>query len=160
MEKTITGAIERRDFLRAGGASLVGLASSRYLAGLPSRAAQQERTAPENPVILRSPQIELILDRQAGLPFEFRLLTLKATMRGEEQAGKSTSHFAGWSPGPLRPRLPPRSPGSRRRLRKRTFASKQHSTANRQRRSLSATSLRIPSFSLPSKTLSSSPVTN
>lgn len=88
MGKEFAGAIERRDFLKAGGAGLVGLASSKSLFGLPSYAAQQERNAPKKPVILRSPQLELILDPQDALPFQFRLLTLKTTIRGEDQGGK------------------------------------------------------------------------
>lgn len=88
MGKRIRGAIERREFLKAGGAGLVGLASSHYLSGLPSPAAQQKLTAPTSPVILRSPQLELALDRHTALPFQFRLLTLKTTMRGEDMGGK------------------------------------------------------------------------
>jgi Endo-alpha-N-acetylgalactosaminidase len=88
MARKIRSAIERRDFLKAGGAGLAGLASSRYLPGLSIHSAQQGRNAPDNPVILRSPQLELVLDRQNALPFQFRLPALKTTMRGEDTGGK------------------------------------------------------------------------
>jgi hypothetical protein len=88
MANKITGAIERREFLKASGAGLLGLASSRYSSALPGEAAQQEGAAPQNPVILRTPQLEVVLDRQDALPFQFRLLNLKTTMRGEDAGGK------------------------------------------------------------------------
>lgn len=88
MGENIRGSLERRDFLKAGGAGLVGLASSRYLPGIPSYAVQQERTAPGNPVMLRSAQLELVLDRHDALPFQFRLLNLKTTMHGEDAGAK------------------------------------------------------------------------
>jgi hypothetical protein len=88
MGKEIVGAIERRDFLKAGGAGLLGLASTRYLSGLPNSTPYQMRETPDSPVILKSAQLELVLDRQDALPFQFRLLALKATMRGEDAGGK------------------------------------------------------------------------
>jgi Endo-alpha-N-acetylgalactosaminidase len=88
MGEETRGAIERRRFLKTSGLGLVGLASSRLVSGLSSHTARQEPAVPDNPVILRSTQLELILDRQGGLPFQFRLLTLKATMRGEDNGGK------------------------------------------------------------------------
>jgi hypothetical protein len=88
MGQRFRGDIERRDFLKSGGAGLMGLASSRYLPGFSSQALQQERTAPGNPIILKSPQLELVLDRQDALPFQFRLPTLKTNMRGEDTGSK------------------------------------------------------------------------
>ncbi len=88
MWETNKSAMERRDFLKAGGAGLIGLASSPCLFSLTNNAVQEERTTPGNPVILRSPQLELLVDREDALPFQFRLLTLKTTMRGEDLGGK------------------------------------------------------------------------
>jgi len=46
------------------------------------------RQAPADPVVLRSPQLEVILDRVDGLPYEFRLLSNQAVIHGEE-AGRA-----------------------------------------------------------------------
>lgn len=81
-------AIERRDFLKAGGAGLAALASSRYLPALPTYAVSQERVAPGNPLVLRSPQLEVVLDREDALPFQFLLLNLKTSIRGEDTGEK------------------------------------------------------------------------
>jgi hypothetical protein len=88
MGRNFRADIERRDFLRAGGAGLVGLASSRYLPSLSRHEPQQERAAPGNPVTIKSPRLEVVLNRQDALPFQFRLLNLKTTMRGEDTGGK------------------------------------------------------------------------
>lgn len=87
MGDEIKGAVERRDFLKAGGAGLVGLVSSRYLLGLPD-GAQQQRTTPAEPILLKSPQLELVLDREDALPYQYRLPILKTTMRGEDMGGR------------------------------------------------------------------------
>ncbi|MGH9402335.1 MAG: endo-alpha-N-acetylgalactosaminidase family protein [Terriglobia bacterium] len=90
--------IARRDFLKAGGAGLAGLISSPSWAGLPPSAAHAApsdasaeapaRSRPVDPVVLRSSSLEVILDRNDGLPYEYRLLPVNLRMRGEDTGGK------------------------------------------------------------------------
>src|SRR5438067_11771161 len=45
--------------------------------------AANPRHAPAHPVVLRSAQLELTLDGDAGLPYEYHLLANNAIIRGE-----------------------------------------------------------------------------
>jgi hypothetical protein len=65
----------------------VGLPSSRYLTGLSTYAAPQERTDPKNS-IMRWSQLEVTVDRQAALPLQFHVPGLEMGMRGEYMGSK------------------------------------------------------------------------
>jgi hypothetical protein len=80
--------LNRRGFLRLGGAGAVAVGTK---AVLPSQLFAQEkpvqfteRTAPVNPVRLRSSELEIVLDQNDGVPFTFHLSTNGATLRGED----------------------------------------------------------------------------
>lgn len=76
--------LPRRDFLRKGAAGLVSLATVPWWAEFPPSAPLAERAAPRNPLVLKSTEIELVLDREDGLPFEYRLTALGTKMQGED----------------------------------------------------------------------------
>jgi hypothetical protein len=80
--------IRRRDFLRMGsaGAAAAGLGTL-----WPARLAQAEpqepagmRTAPVNPIVLRSQQLEVTIDADDGLPYEYRWRAGAARIRGDD----------------------------------------------------------------------------
>jgi hypothetical protein len=75
----------RRTFLRHSATGLV-LAGSRMvlpdLASGEQQVARGDRKAPENPVMLRSSQLQVIFDAKDGVPFEYRLGD--HTLRGED----------------------------------------------------------------------------
>ncbi len=76
--------VNRRTFLRLSGTGIT-LAGTQML--LPKLIQAEEsplssRTAPDKPIILRSSQLEMILDPKDGLPYEFRLG--QARLRGED----------------------------------------------------------------------------
>ena len=84
--------IRRRDFLRLGGA---GAAAAGLYAALPARmvSAQAEkateepagaRSAPAHPLVLRSSQLEVTLDGDDGLPYEYLWRASGARLRGED----------------------------------------------------------------------------
>lgn len=50
----------------------------------PGSAAAEPRKQPLHPVVLRSPALEVILDRADGLPYEYRLLPDGVRFRGED----------------------------------------------------------------------------
>src|SRR5512133_481447 len=65
------------------------------------------RAAPRKPVVLRSSDLEVVLDSSDGLPYEYRLLGTRARMLGETQNSPITATIcsrATWtfSPVPLR----------------------------------------------------------
>ena len=71
-------ALNRRAFLRLGAAGLA-------VAGLPSRAFAEEGTrgAPKRPLTVRSTSVELVLDAEDGVPFEYRLRKTGVRFAGE-----------------------------------------------------------------------------
>ncbi|HWC16957.1 MAG TPA: endo-alpha-N-acetylgalactosaminidase family protein [Terriglobales bacterium] len=82
-----TGQLNRRTFLKFSGAAAAGLAGSR----LPhsSGAAGQEasltsRRIPSNPIVIKSADLEVVFDRQDGLPYEYRVVHGNRRMRGED----------------------------------------------------------------------------
>ena len=88
--------MRRRDFLRLGGAGVAAAGLQSLCAGalLPAQAPEQPmgtRTAPAHPVALRSPQLEVILDGDDGLPFEYRWRAGGARLRGEDFGQKMTA---------------------------------------------------------------------
>jgi Endo-alpha-N-acetylgalactosaminidase len=76
--------IGRRRFLKAGGAGLAAFASAPFWAQSAEGRAGTLRSRPVNPVVLKSSEMEMFLDRQDGLPYEYRLTTLGTRMGGEE----------------------------------------------------------------------------
>lgn len=90
--------MRRRDFLRLSGtgAALAGLHSLRAAALLPAQTPEAPlgiRTAPAHPVILRSAQLEVILDGDDALPYEYRWLPTGARLRGEDSGQKMTANL-------------------------------------------------------------------
>lgn len=83
--------IDRRKFLKLGSAGLAALTSSPRWAGALDLGVGPERSKPVNPVIIKSSQIEVVLDRNDALPFEYRLLALQTRMRGEDHGGQMTA---------------------------------------------------------------------
>lgn len=67
-----------------GGAGLASLASRRLWAAWPDGSGVLERQAPAHPVTLRSSRLEVILDRTDGVPFEYRMLSGNARLRGDD----------------------------------------------------------------------------
>lgn len=85
----------RRHFLKWSTASLAA-ATSPAVFSLNSTAqeisgpASDVRTAPADPVMLRSAEMEVAIDPQNGLPWEYRLLSNNARLRGEDSADQPT----------------------------------------------------------------------
>src|ERR1700735_292817 len=80
--------LDRRSFLRLSGAG-AAVAGTRTI--FPSLLFAEERpvqltdrTVPANPVRLRSSEMEVVLDRNDGVPFAFHVLANGATLRGED----------------------------------------------------------------------------
>src|ERR1700727_646062 len=83
-------ALNRRGFLKLGAAGLA-------IAGLLSRAVAEEagtRSAPAHPLTLRSASVELVLDAEDGVPFEYRLRKSGVRFAGEGlgEALRATVH--------------------------------------------------------------------
>ncbi|HEV2133239.1 MAG TPA: endo-alpha-N-acetylgalactosaminidase family protein [Terracidiphilus sp.] len=83
--------IDRRKFLKVGGAGLAGLTSAPRWAGTLAFGELPQRRKPDNPVVIKSEQLEVVLDRADGLPYEYRLPTLHTNMRGEDHGGQMTA---------------------------------------------------------------------
>ncbi len=83
MEKRISG-MGRRRFLRTGGAGLAAFASAPLWTNTVDGRAETFRSRPGNPVVLKSSEMEMVLDRDDGLPYEYRLSSIGTSMRGEE----------------------------------------------------------------------------
>ena len=80
--------MNRRGFLRlsGSGAAVAGTKAlfPALMFGEESPVELTDRTAPVNPVRLRSSEMEVVFDRDDGVPFEFRLLANGAKLRGED----------------------------------------------------------------------------
>lgn len=96
--------IRRRDFLRL---SAAGAAAAGLNVLLPACAAAQQptaeptgtRTAPAQPIVLHSDLLEVTLDPDDGLPFQYRYKPTGATLRGEDYGQKMTAticNFESW----------------------------------------------------------------
>jgi Endo-alpha-N-acetylgalactosaminidase len=79
---------DRRSFLRLSGAGAAIAGTSALFPSLLFAKEEQvqptERLAPVNPVRLRSSVMEVVLDRNDGLPFAFHLTGNEAALRGED----------------------------------------------------------------------------
>ncbi|MGB8845411.1 MAG: twin-arginine translocation signal domain-containing protein, partial [Terracidiphilus sp.] len=87
--------MRRRDFLRLSGAGVAAASLHTLLPGSLAEAQSAEttgtRTAPTHPKILRSKQLEVTLDADDGLPYEYRWIATGAKLRGEDFGLKLTS---------------------------------------------------------------------
>src|SRR5690348_10513301 len=83
--------IDRRKFLKVGSAGLVGLGAGPRWAGSLAFGEPPQRRRPVNPVVIKSAQLEIVLDRTDALPFEYRLPALRTRMRGEDRGGQMTA---------------------------------------------------------------------
>jgi hypothetical protein len=87
--------IRRRDFLRMGGSSVAAAGLSALLPRTQAEAHAEEptgtRPAPAHPLVLRSGELEVTLDADDGLPYEYRLRSNGARLRGEDCGLKMTA---------------------------------------------------------------------
>ena len=77
----MTDPMNRRSFLRIGGGTLLACAAERALASDFSQGAG--RSAPDKPIVLKTADLELVLDPEHGLPYEYRLPKLQTRFRGD-----------------------------------------------------------------------------
>ena len=75
---------DRRRFLKLGGGGAVALASGAWR-------RDAGWTAPAAPVVLRSSRLTLTLDRERGLPIEYRLAATGRRFRGEDTGERMTA---------------------------------------------------------------------
>lgn len=74
-------SLNRRAFLRIGGGTLLSCAAGCVLA---SELTQGPRRAePSHPVVLKTADLELVIDPDLGLPYEYRLPKLQTRFRGD-----------------------------------------------------------------------------
>jgi hypothetical protein len=88
---TKKAGFDRRKFLKVGGAGLAGLTSVPRWAGALDFADGPRRSKPRDPVVIKSAQLEVMLDRTDALPYEYRLPSLHTHMRGEDYGGQMTA---------------------------------------------------------------------
>src|SRR5579859_4230357 len=87
-------ALGRRDFLRLGGSGVVAASLSALWPGIAhpeAEANQTSRKAPQRSQVLRSKELEITLDADDGLPFEYRWRSTAARLRGEDLGMKMTA---------------------------------------------------------------------
>ena len=94
-------ACDRRCFLKVGGMGLAFIAASPVTFPMPARGAVPERSKPVDPVLLQSRELEVILDRQDGLPYEYRPVQ-GAFLRGEDLGNKVAVTIAQRTPWDFR----------------------------------------------------------
>ena len=98
-----TQGIDRRKFVKFSGAGLLGWTTSarwKYLLADPTLTA---RAMPNDPVILRSASLEVILDRKDALPYRYRILGPNIEMRGEDLGGGLNAIVCAVAPWEFRP---------------------------------------------------------
>jgi hypothetical protein len=82
-----TGQLNRRTFLKLSGAAVAGLAGTNAYSQAPAgdnAGPLTTRSVPANPLVIKSAQLEVVLDRHDGLPYEYRLLSGNRRMIGED----------------------------------------------------------------------------
>lgn len=75
--------IQRRAFLKLSGGAAAAVAIGDALPAASQPPAAGRRAQPRKPIVLRSRQLEVVLDAQDALPYEFRLLPGGARIGGE-----------------------------------------------------------------------------
>ena len=75
-----TDSIDRRKFLKVGGTGLAAVAAGPLW---PKHLQGNTRPSPVDPIVLKSSELEIILDREDGLPYEYHLIKLGTRMAGE-----------------------------------------------------------------------------
>jgi hypothetical protein len=75
--------LRRREFLKIGGVGVAAVAAAPLLAQVPQEKLTS-RSVPARPVILRTAKLELTLDSAHGLPYQYRLLSSRAVILGED----------------------------------------------------------------------------
>ena len=87
--------MRRRDFLRLSSAGIAAAGLQTLLPGPIAQAQPAEpagtRTAPTHPKMLRSKQLEVTLDADNALPYEYRWIATGAKLRGEDFGLKMTA---------------------------------------------------------------------
>jgi len=99
-----------------GGGGLATFASRKLWTAWPAGMALPERVKAKEPVLLRSSKLQLILDREDGLPFQYQLLAAKESFRGEDfgkQIEVTICQREAWKfvTVPIRPTRLKRTPG-------------------------------------------------
>src|SRR5438067_8741792 len=82
-----SGQLNRRTFLKLSSAAAAGLVGSNaysQISAAENAGPLTTRSAPENPIIVKSAELEVVLDRHDGLPYEYRLLRGNRRMIGED----------------------------------------------------------------------------
>src|SRR5436853_3759551 len=90
-------SLPRREFLQLAGAGVAALTLRPRL--LSSDSPLTARSAPRRPVRLRSAQLEVVLDRNHGLPFSYKLLSRGTTFFGEPFGAPLAARIARLSDG-------------------------------------------------------------
>ena len=75
-------SIERREFVKLGCAGLMSWTTIARDRSLFANSIVPLHTAPATPVVLKSPQLEVILDRERGLPYLYQLPKSQTVIRG------------------------------------------------------------------------------
>lgn len=87
--------MRRRDFLRLSATTAAVVGAETFLPGRLGKAQTEApdgtRRAPERPIVLRSKELEVTLDGDDGLPYEYRWLATGARLRGEDFGMKMTA---------------------------------------------------------------------
>jgi hypothetical protein len=87
--------MRRRDFLRLGAASMAATGLNAFVPAQLADAQPGEpvgtRSAPAHPVLLRSQKLEVTLDGEDGLPYEYRWTATGARLHGEDYGQKMTA---------------------------------------------------------------------
>ena len=81
------GQLNRRAFLKFTGAAAIGLAGSKAYSQTSeanNTGPLTSRSAPANPIVLKTADLEVVLDRHDGLPYEYRLVHGNRRMIGED----------------------------------------------------------------------------
>ena len=82
-----TDQLTRRTFLKFSGVAATGLAARKVVAQSSEKTQEEPlntRPAPANAIVIRSSELEVVLDARDGLPYEYRLARGQRRMHGED----------------------------------------------------------------------------
>jgi hypothetical protein len=95
--------IERREFIKLGSMGLLSFTTiARERASFADTLPPAHAT-PVNPVVLKSPQFEVVLDREHGLPYLYKFSKLRAVIQGSVLAEKILATICSVSAWEFRP---------------------------------------------------------